>query len=281
MLPSSSEKALYHCFHADDADIILRSASPGPIDFRVHMCILTAASPFFQTMSTLPQSSSPSEGYPPTVEVAEDAQVLDHLLRFVYPFPDPAVVCLDELVAILEAASKYEMAAVTDRLRHLLVAPSFLATSSVRVFAIASRFDLEEEAKIASQHTLRINVLDSPLSDDLKFITAYSYHRLLNLHRRRAEAAQQALFIPDEVKCMQCNGQQHNSFARPKWWGEFVMRAREELSKRPTTDVIFSLKFLMQSAHASGCPRCAGSILESYVFLDALKERIDSLPSTI
>jgi hypothetical protein len=183
----------------------------------------------------------------------------------------------------MSTAAKYDTTAVMDRLRVLLVSPAFLETAPVRVFAIASRFDLEEEAKMASKHTLGVRVLDVPLCDDLRHISAYSYHRLLDLHRRRGEAARQALCAPpEELRCMQCNGQQRfNAIAPPKWWGEFATRAGEELRSRPTTEVIFSLRFLMQSAHASGCGRCAGSILESYLYLDALKAKIDALPSTI
>ncbi|KAI9508150.1 hypothetical protein F5148DRAFT_1275908 [Russula earlei] len=259
-------------FNAPDADIILRSDDARPVDFRVHRCILLAGSPFFQTMFSLPQPKCTADDRIPALDLAEPSAVLDPLLRFLYPVPDPEVTTLDAL---------YDMAGVVDRLRVLLVSPAFLETAPVRVFAIASRFDLEEEAKIASKHTLRVRVLDVPLCDDLRHISAFSYHRLLDLHRRRADAARQALCAPEELRCMQCNGSQYNAVAPPKWWAEFVARAGEELRSRPTTETIFSLKFLMQSAHASGCPRCAGSILESFVFLDALKAKIDALPSTI
>ncbi|KAI0306889.1 hypothetical protein B0F90DRAFT_1683267 [Multifurca ochricompacta] len=180
----------------------------------------------------------------------------------------PVVSTLDALVPLMCAATKYDMTAVMDRLRLLLISPEFLETAPVRVFAIASRFDLEEEAKLASKHTLRVRVLDVPLCDDLRHVSAYSYHRLLELHRRRGEAARQALCAPEELRCMQCNGSQYNAVAPPKWWNEFVTRAGEELRSRPSTDIIFSLKFLMH-------------ILESYIFLDALKAKIDALPSTI
>ncbi|KAI0265082.1 hypothetical protein BC834DRAFT_825414 [Gloeopeniophorella convolvens] len=268
-------------FNSTDADVILRSDDARPTDFRVHRCILSAGSPFFQTMFSLPQPKSAAEECVPILDVAEPSAVLDPLLRFLYPVPDPKVPSLDELVFLMDAAAKYDMTAVIDRLRALLVSSSFLETAPVRVFAIASRFELEAEAKLASRHTLGVHVLDTPLCDDLRHISAFSYHRLLELHRRRGDAACEALVAPEELRCMQCNGSQHNTFARPKWWGVFVTRAGEELRRRPTTDVIFSLKFLMECAHASGCARCAGSILESFVFLDALKAKIDALPSTI
>lgn len=271
-------------FNAPDADVILRSDDARPTDFRVHRCILLAGSPFFQTVFSLPQPKCATDDEPvPVLDVAETAAILDPFLRFLYPVPDPEIPTLDVLVPLMNTASKYDMTSVMDRLRVLLVSPAFLETAPVRVFAIASRFDLEEEAKIASKHTLRVRVLDVPLSEDLRHISAYSYHRLLELHRRRGEAARQALCTPpDYLRCLQCNGSpRYNAVAPPKWWAEFSTRAGEELRSRPTTEGIFTLKFLMESAHASGCPRCSGSILESYLFLDALKEKIDALPSTI
>ncbi|KAI0248804.1 hypothetical protein BJV78DRAFT_1130668 [Lactifluus subvellereus] len=268
-------------FNAPDADIILRSDDARRIDFRVHRCILVTGSPFFRTMFSLPQPKCTTDEAVPVLEVAEPSAILDPLLRFLYPVPDPEVLNLDALVPLMCTAVKYDMTGVIDRLRALLVSPAFLETAPVRVFAIASRFDLEEEAKLASKHTLRVRILDMPLCDDLRHISAYAYHQLLDLHRRRGEAAREALCAPPELRCMQCNGSCYGAIAPPKWWGDFAVRAGEELRSRPTTDVIFSLKFLMECAHASGCPRCAGSILESFIFLDGLKAKIDALPSTI
>ena len=57
--------------------------------------------------------------------------------------------------------------------------------------------------------------------------------------------------------------------------------ARQELSARPTTDVIFEMRFLARAADSTGCPRCAGSVLDSYVFLEELKRKIDELPAMI
>jgi hypothetical protein len=188
---------------------------------------------------------------------------------------------LDQLVPILTAATKYDLTAVITSLRAILVSPRFVQAEPTRVYAIASRFEFEEEAQIASKYTLSVNVLDAPLSDDLKFISAYAYHRLLDLHRRRVQAALQMLKLPDDIKCMQCNGSSFSVYATPKWWSEFEKNARKELSVRPTTEVIFGMEFLAQAAIASGCQRCAGSVLDSWKFLGELKRSIDELPATI
>ncbi|PSR76951.1 hypothetical protein PHLCEN_2v8123 [Hermanssonia centrifuga] len=270
-------------FDYRDADLVLRcSSSPTPLDFRVHKCILSAASPFFRDMFTLPQAPRNSdEGDElPIVEVSEGSSTMEMLLRYVYPVLNPTIDTLDDLTVVLEAAYKYDMVVAIETLRTLLLLPRFLEETPTRIYAIASRFELEEEAKVASRYTLKINVLDCPLSEDLKFISAYQYHRLLDLHRQRAKAAQELLHIPDTVKCMMCNGTHYGVFLPPKWWKDFEERAKEELRVRPTTEVIFSMSFLAQSAQ-TGCERCAMSVLEAHWFLTKLKKSMDELPSTI
>lgn len=270
--------SLVYNFDSCDADLILLSKDE--VEFRVHRCILASASPFFEHMLRLPQPAG--NALVPTIPVSEEGVHIDALLRFIYPIPDPILTTLDELSPILEAAFKYDFPCAIATLRKHLVIPSFLETSPTRVFAIASRFELEEEAQLASKYTLNINVLDCPLSDDLKHISAHSYCRLLGLHKRRAEAAQALLRIPDEVKCMQCNGHGiASSFAPPKWWNAWKGLAEAELAERPTSDVIFGMSFLAKAAAMTGCPRCAGSILHSHIFLQDLKRKIDELPATI
>lgn len=273
----------YYNFDAADADLILLSSDD--VEFRVHRCILAAASPFFSDMFTLPQprvASDPDNITIPVISVSELRQTLDSLLRFVYPIQDPPIHTLDELNPILGSAFKYDFPSVISALRKILVAPHFLESSPTRVFAIASRHDLEPEAKLASRYTLTVRVLDCPISDDLKHITAHSYHRLLDLHKRRSESAQELLKIPEEVKCIQCNGNGSiRTFSPPKWWHVWEAMAREELAARPTTDVIFEMAFLAKAADSTRCTRCAGSVLDSHVFLGELKRKIDALPTTI
>ena len=98
---------------------------------------------------------------------------------------------------------------------------------------------------------------------------------------KRTAWAEGWLYLPDEIKCMQCNGSSFSTFATPKWWYEFEKRAREELIIRPTSETIFELEFLAAAANAASCQRCAGSVLDSWRFLQSLKSQIDELPSTI
>ncbi|KAG6886577.1 hypothetical protein C0992_003298 [Termitomyces sp. T32_za158] len=200
-----------------------------PAQFHVHRCILAAASPFFHDMFSLPQNPTVTHKVP-VIPMSETKHTLGTLLEFVYPVQDPHIQSLDELVSVLGASAKYDFLGVIATLRKLLVAPHFVEADPTRVYAIASRFELEEEARIASKYTLNVQILDAPLSEDLKYITAYSYHQLLDLHRRRANAAIALLKVSPDIKCMQCNGSTFSLYAIPKWWYQFEKMAREELS---------------------------------------------------
>jgi len=276
MAPSCS-----NYFYASDADLILRSSDPAT-DFHVHRLILSLASPFFHHMFQLPQPPCDDNLQPPVVNVSETMDIIEALLRIIYPgMPDPTFDDFDRLILVLHAAVKYDMPSAIDSLRKRLVAEQFVTRWPMRVYAIATRYDLEEEAKIASRHTLSVNLIDCPLSEELKYITAFSYHRLLVLHHARARAAQEVLKIQEDVKCMECNGAYGAFSAGPKWWLDFERRAKEELSFRPTSDVVFSMKFVSISGQVVGCKKCAGSILDSWSFLENLKRKIDDLPATI
>ncbi|TDL29955.1 hypothetical protein BD410DRAFT_709818 [Rickenella mellea] len=264
-------------FAALDADLILRT--PDGTQFRVFRQLLAVASPFFKDLLSLPQPPA-DQLTTPVIDISDEPRAMDIVLRLIYPTDEPILDTLDDISTALAVALKYEMARATRTLRRWLVSPQHLQEAPTRVYAIACRHDFEEEASIASRHTLGINILDCPLSEDLKFITAYSYHRLLDLHRKRSEAAQALMVLEDDVKCMQCSASHYGALCPPKWWSDYEKRAKEELRIHPTTDVIFSMEFLSLSAE-TGCQRCSQSILESHAFLARLKRRIDELPSTI
>lgn len=272
-------RTMQYSFDAPAADVVLR-AQDGT-QFRVFRQILVTASPFFHLMFSLPQPSSELASDIPVIDVSESADVLDALLRLVYPVVDPPLDTLDAVSDVLDAAMKYDMPAAIAVLRRLLVSTPYLDKAPTRVYAIACSHGLEEETRIASAYTLKVNVLDCPLHEDLRLITAYDYQRLLNLHRSRAEAAVKLLVVDEDVKCVQCSSGMYGTICPPRWWCSFEERARKELRSRPITDVVFSMEFLSQSATLTGCQRCTGSVLDSHEFLSDLKRRIDELPNTV
>ncbi|KAH9482238.1 hypothetical protein JR316_0004336 [Psilocybe cubensis] len=273
---------LEYQFDAVDADVILLCTEMDrSTEFHIHKCILSAASPFFDDMFTLPQLADDASDKVPIIPVSEPSHILDTLLRYVYPVSRPIIESLDELLLVLDAAVKYDFPTVITALRSLLLSSRFLQLSPIRVYAVACRYGFWEEAKIASRHTLSVNLLDAPPTKEFKYISAYEYHQLLTLHKTRASAAIDLIRAPEDFKCMQCNGSAFTMNDAPKWWHQFEKKAKAELAVRPTTEVIFGMEFLFKAAQSSGCSRCPESVLDSWKFLQHLKESIDALPSTV
>ncbi|KAL4247886.1 hypothetical protein ABKN59_007465 [Abortiporus biennis] len=175
-------------FNYGNADVILRSSDrPDQIDFRVHKLILSLSSPFFETMFTLP--NAPQQVLVdelPVVDMSESATVIGTLLRIIYPIPDPPFNTLN--ADVVDAAHKFEMEAAFGCLRRYLTDRIALRKEPLKMYAIAVTYNLKEEAKLASSYTLRFNIIDEPLPEEMKKISVQDYHRLLVLHRTRGKA---------------------------------------------------------------------------------------------
>ena len=76
-------------FSADDADVVIRVA--GTLDFRVHKAMLSLVSPFFKAMFTVPQPPTNTPDTLPHVDVHESAEAWEHILRTIYPIPNPVI----------------------------------------------------------------------------------------------------------------------------------------------------------------------------------------------
>ncbi|KAI0791439.1 hypothetical protein C8Q75DRAFT_758277 [Abortiporus biennis] len=276
-MPSTSTTiSTSETFDYSDADVIIRSNAPNQVDFKVHKLILRLSSPFFESMFTLPKSplqKTSVDDSLPIVDMSESSTILDKLFRMVYPIPDPVFNNLDALTPIVQAAHKFDMQAVLGSLRRVIVTPAFLDKEPMRVYAIAATYDFGEEAKIASRYTLRLNLLDYPLSIEMKSMSGYYYHQLLQMHRTRGKAAKQ---IIDSAK-LSCRYSCHSSF-----WTGWKSDAAVELSERPVGDVVFSQEFMYRNERST-CERAsAGSQYCNRVnVLIDLKKAIDSLPDTI
>ena len=162
-----------YSFDSPDADLILHASCPTqadlpdplPSDFRVHRLILAIASPVFRDMLSLPQPPTSSATTSlPIVDLSESPSTLDLFLRFIYPVAEPPIPDLSTLVTVFEPAVKYEAEGVISRLKKILVSGGFLKADPFRVYCIAVRWGFEAEAKIASRHTLPINILDAPFA---------------------------------------------------------------------------------------------------------------------
>ncbi|KAF9026542.1 hypothetical protein BDZ89DRAFT_987876 [Hymenopellis radicata] len=260
-------------FNSPDADVVLVSCDGAR--FAVHKCILSIASPFFKDMFSLPHpSSESSDPKDVDIECTESKAVLFALLKFMYPVPNPQIASLDELVPLIEAVQKFQLEYLHDELRAMLIDErlGFVKDAPLRVYAIATRFGFGEEMRVAAKGTLRYNVLDCPLNDDLKNISAYDYHRLLDLHRRHVKATQEALrnYSKQVTRCRDCG-------SVPKWWTKFLELADLELSERPSVDVIFTHEFIASAVAASKCTGCTTSAFQFYSRMEDMKKSLDGI----
>jgi hypothetical protein len=289
-------------FSARDGDIRLHS-TPSNIDFRVHRSILAIASPIFGDMFTLPQAShhgvmTEIRDETPKVDLPEDRNTLDALLRLIYPVIDPVFHSLDQLIPVLAAAVKYEMGSVVADLRRELVSATLLTSkTALQVFAISDRFSFEHELKIASRWTLHTPLLKAPLSDDLKHITAHSFFRLIVMHRNRADGLEKVLAETPDPACRTCSSSGSYS-SRPaiyKGLEDVRSRARSSLESNLTGDEIVTVEFVMKSRQV--CATCCDAMIsleprssfyhssapapDRKTILETLRERFGQVQDTI
>lgn len=295
-----------YTFDDENADFILRATGSRPqIDFRVHRAIIAVASPPLAAMLALPQPPSDTststtakpapavEKTTPTVEVSESASTLSILLQLIYPIPDPPTPetfpAIDDFISVLEAAYKYDIDGAISRLKTILISQKWLESSPLRVYAVAMRWDMEEEAKIASKYTLCKDLFGYPLLADFRHTSGLAFQRLALLHRSRSIAAR-TLIENATMPFTSCSSCRSNT-SEVQWFIEWKAKAVEEVEVRPTTQLVFSLQFLGQIwalppnpqniCSTANCERNKTWSAPVGVFFEKLKGKIDALASTI
>ncbi|KAF9785069.1 hypothetical protein BJ322DRAFT_1123953 [Thelephora terrestris] len=185
-------------FTADDADIVLRaSRCDTPREFRVHKIILSLASPVFKDMFSIPQpdsSTTLAESAIPIIDVDDTPSDLELLLRMIYPFGFPPMPTLDAISCAFILLDKYEMqSGLLQTLKSLLVSPEFLKNDPIRVYSIACRWKLQEEADLAAPLTSSFDVVICVREEDVQWMTSVEYHRILTLEKQRQLKSQRVI----------------------------------------------------------------------------------------
>jgi BTB/POZ domain len=180
-------------FNDHRADVILRTSDL--VDFRVHTLVLSLVSPVFDSMFNLPQPPDAEDALP-VISVSESSRTLEKFLGFCYPGRDPELADLNDVGDMLEVMSKYDVEAVKNRVRKSLLAPIFLETEPLRVFAIAQLYHLEFETKRAALYTLRRPQFEVYCAE-LERISARPYHRLAKYGAKCRTAAARVATVPN------------------------------------------------------------------------------------
>ena len=169
-------------FTTDDGDTLLRASpeSGSNHDFRVHRLILSLASPVFKDMFSFAQPSDQSEQLGiPVVNLPDSPEVLDVILRFIYPGVEPPKFTdLTILSALLSAADKYNISSMWSVLRGAL--KTFIPGEPFRVYIVACRFGFLEEAKAAAMaSTPRSIPLQEAHEKEIRNISGVDLYRLI------------------------------------------------------------------------------------------------------
>ncbi|KAH0836765.1 hypothetical protein J3R83DRAFT_8513 [Lanmaoa asiatica] len=267
-------------FNDQDADLTLH-ASDGA-RFAVHKLFLTMSSPLLKRCLMV-GSSSPSpafeglavrqEGGRDTIDLVEDGVTTEKVLQYCYPFSSPILENLDDIQAVLEMMRKFGMKGIMNRVRNLLVRPSFLEEEPLRVFAIAYRFGFEAETRLAARYTLR-SPMFGPYVKELEHIPASVYHKLLQYHRKCSVAAcsltSDFSWFPGFASrwvWFQCDDCVHHPLSWPladgkiyevnAWFIEYMERTREALRERPCAKVVTDPMLIVEALESAGaCHTC-------------------------
>ncbi len=293
-------------FDDDDADIILRSSDQ--IEFLVYKAILSKASPVFKTMFSLPQPATDiAQDSRPIVDLAENSGVLATVLSAIYPHPLVMAdsLSLDDLIAILETARKYDMATAS---RVLLMDPTCtesLRNSPFDVFCAAYSRELREAAQMAAKASLKYRLTLNDIGDKLQYMNGSAVHRLWKFHRACSAAALTA--IPDnnifiwmppapttwwlstpEGSC-DCNspfklwfGPAKSVWRVNKSWRDYLDRARDALREHPCSEAVTNQAILRPSYEARPmCDRCRKRSFGLSEFSRYLGEEVEKVVSEV
>ncbi|KAH9946683.1 hypothetical protein B0H21DRAFT_891872 [Amylocystis lapponica] len=270
-------------FDDTSADVVL--CTPDHDRFRVHSIMLKLVSGWFRTMFTLPQSAADGSA-DIVLDVDELSKVLAGLLTMVNGAALPSLDSIDLVEGILNAAEKYDMPGPMSIIRKLIISPPLISTP-LRVYGISCRFGWVEEAKIASTHTLTMDLCAAEHLDDLGRMHGRDLARLMLLHRHRRDRLAAGLNDSDVFSankppgpCGTCVKSQvvHSSWGTMK--GAWINGAEscpfdasltiDDLLKRSVIDVL-----------EATCTGCSAPLYKISPTLSRLKTLVDDLPKSV
>jgi len=185
---------VYHpLFSLPDADFVIRSLQ-GTL-YRIHSYTLRTTSGFFESMFSLPQPTNSQNS--DVLDVYEDDFPLELLLKMISGLGLPKWESISDLERVLTLAEKWDTPGPLWIMRNCLTSQQFLQDHPLRCYALATHFNWGDEAKIASTHTLTLNLYDLshiPIMDEM---SSKDLLPLINLHRKRRDLFRELLDSPE------------------------------------------------------------------------------------
>lgn len=270
-------------FSSQDADTVLCSSDG--TSYRIYAHTLTTASDFFRTMLTLPQDSQSQLNH---ITMDESTKVLGTLFRMIHGLEISKWESFDDLVNVLNAAHKYDMPGPITTIRLMIMSPLFLS-EPLRLYEIATRFGWEEEAKLASEKTLTLNINAVEHEPVLKTLSAEYLLKLLKLHQNRKDEFRSLMSSVDRFSvgntypyiCGVCSCTTDHHF-----WNNLKLVMCSAMDRRPKRDTILGSPFEdKEEAVACWGAKCQGCVDRPlYAKSDTLRmieQSLQQLPSTI
>ena len=295
---SKAEPRTHPAFDSSEADVVL--VSRDFVRFRMHSFTLKTTSGWFRSLFSIPRPFSsdnvencerrpaltPSVADPETIHLDEDSSTLEPLFRMISGLSIQPLTSFDTVDALLYVADKYEMPGPVSLMRIAALTPT-LAAHPLRLYAAASRCGWTEEAKIASQSTLTMNLWNNDSLEMLAKIDVHSALTLLKLHRSRRDVLRKKLdehpFVNagPSTQCSRCK-----RVADHHAWRELKNRIVLEMDSRPLGDTIMN-PGLTKWPEAKACweskclhEECMTVQYDKDETMRLIKECIDNLPKT-
>ena len=258
-------------FDAPDADTILRS-SDGK-EFRIHRLILSLASPVFQGMFGLPQPTEPPSQIP-SIDVSESSDILQPFIQYLYPQSPPKISDLSMWAGLYTVADKYNAEVVMDPLRDMLV-PRFLKESPLRVYALASHWGFEEEAKIASRGTLTMDISEGFPEEDARLMGSVACQKLYLLHIQRRDKGRALVNKrPYQFSDRSC-------VCPPTDFPAVIQAISQRLATRPWLTAENLYEEAAKSSNPKYCVSCRNSLKNMDAWFSSILKDVSELPQTI
>ncbi|KIM35439.1 hypothetical protein M413DRAFT_32470 [Hebeloma cylindrosporum] len=236
---SNAPAPVYHAlFSLSDADFVIRSLQ-GTL-YRIHSYTLRITSGFFESMFSLPQPKNSLIS--DVLDVYEDDFPLELLLKMIIGLPIPRWKSLCDLARVLALAEKWDTPGPLSIMRNALTAPQFLHDHPLSCYSLATHFDWKEEAKIASTHTLTLNLSDPSYSLILGEMSSKDVLPLLDLHQKRRNMFRELLDSPERFAagnssayhCNRCGVTELDN----SMWRAFKRAMFLEMERRPLGDTL-------------------------------------------
>lgn len=280
-------------FHSDSpGDCIIQTADG--TQFVVYRVVLSLASSVWNDMFSLPQSSEAFSGEHPVIPVDEDPETMETLLTMLYPMQPPHVESYDLAIKLVQACDKYfiNTPRLATFLHDILRATDPLENNPLGVYALAWRLQMEEEVKIASRYTHRLDLYDQGVVEDLVRRTGSikAVMALWDLRRRREAALDVVAKLLDLSDVPFRCSSHYNTYTTPSAPSEVIakyLKIRSSVQTalhEPYPTCTKLEQFFGQSApqQAYGCENCMQTAARKQrEIIDSTTEALKTVPQTI